>query len=120
MIIFAMCLAFAAIAQQAIPAEFPKAAIAGKSAGTITIEEIQTAGILTVNNADLKITGFTFAFKVGEQMISLSSKSDKITDEMISSIRSINKGDRLHVEKIQATTPDGKIIELQALPFLIR
>jgi len=116
----AIVFAMSAFAQQEIKAEFPKATIGGKSSGEITVNEIISAGQLLVTNPELKITHFIFKFKIGEEMVTASSDSDKITTNMMDLIKGIKPGDRLYMDEIKATKQDGTIIDLPPQPFIIK
>jgi hypothetical protein len=117
---FIMIISTTVFAQQKITAKYPKATIAGKSAGDITINEIVTAGELLTTNPEIKITHFAFTLKSGNDLVTEISNSNKITDNMVGFIRKMGRGQKLVVEKIEATTPDGKTINLETLIFFIK
>jgi hypothetical protein len=109
-----------AFAQREIPAQFPKATIAGKSAGEITINEILKAGALLPTSSELTIVHCAFTTKIGNDLITETSNSSKITDNMIGVVRKMVKGQKLVVDQIEAKTSDGKTINLETLIFFIQ
>jgi hypothetical protein len=111
---------FAALAQQKIAAEFPKANIAGKSGGDITVDEIIKAGTLQMANKDFTISEFSFTFMLAAGTNTINSPTDKMTPEMIAAVQRLAKGQKFVVEKIKAIRSDGSVNWLDAFTFTIK
>lgn len=118
--ISAIIISFAALAQQAITAEFPKATLSGKNAGEITVNEIITAGELGVTNSGLKIVRFALSLNVGADLVTYTSTSSKLTSQMIGAVKTLEKGKKLFIEDIETVNSGGLIIKLEALNLTIK
>jgi hypothetical protein len=115
-----LLLTLTANAQIQIAAEFPKASIAGKSSGEVTIDEIIKAGELLTNNNELKVKSFSLTFKLDGDLVTTTSKSNKITDKMTGYLKQLTPGQKLYFEDIETTKADGAVIKLQPVWFIIK
>jgi hypothetical protein len=121
LVVFAIVFSFSAFSQQKIDAQFPKATIAGKSAGDITLEEITKAGELQTTIYELTIVGFTLSYSKGNgDLVSMVSTTNKFTENMIILLKDLKKGQKFILEDIKVVSPDGKKFNLETSKFVIK
>jgi hypothetical protein len=119
-ITLALFFTVAASAQQKIAAQFPKATLAGKSSGEITVNEILKAGALSTTSSELKIVSFSFSLKDGKNVISLDNKTAKFSESTLGFVRNLQAGKTLYVENIETVKFDGVAIKLEPVKFTIK
>jgi hypothetical protein len=115
-----LALSLGAFAQVAITAEYPKAAISGKSSGDLSVAEIQAAGELTTTLTQLRITHFALTMKSGADLVTTTSNSARFTEAMMGYLKSLPKGEKIYVEDIETLNLEGRIVKLQPLTFTVR
>lgn len=104
----------------------PVAKIADKRQGSISQEELISAGKMQVvlENFDFDlqwvIVGFTVSAVREGYVIEYTSESDKLTAEQVELIQSLKPGAKIYFENIKAMGPDGSTRPLSALVFSIQ
>lgn len=89
----------------------PKVTIGGVSEGKITKTDILKVTKLDVSPENIAIISFTMSYLVGnDDYVELVSNSDKLTSEMIESLKQIKVGTEVSFENIKAKIEDKTII----------
>jgi hypothetical protein len=97
----------------------PKVLVAGRSEGSIKKTELLADVRITPSSNDIAIISFTMSYPKGEDDFEeLTSKSDKLTDEMKEHIVKLNPGTKLSFENIKAKRGDKTLI-LESVDLVI-
>jgi hypothetical protein len=103
------------------PIPSPLAVFAGKNNGSVSKNDLLKAGTLEAELKDFlwdlkfEIESFTFFFSSDGYDKEITSKGNKLTDEMKSIISDLNPGQYIIFKDIKAIGPDGKLKDLNPL-----
>jgi hypothetical protein len=117
--IIAMALVVIADAQQQFAEVIPCATLAGKSCCAITLDEINIAGKLQISSKNLQIVHFALTMVRDGVYIHRITQSDKISAPMMDQLKQLRKGQRFIFDEIRALKPNGGIISLKSLSFIL-
>lgn len=95
---------------------------AGKFGGEITKREIEEQTAVSVDGCATGSRIFKFTLDVTKdgKMTSLEGGSSVLTKEMLSSLRSLSKGDEFEFRKPKAYLPNGKdVVDVQGKKFVV-
>lgn len=107
-------------AQQSLDVKFPKATIAGKSGGDITIGEIVRAGEVRTTNETLNVVRFAIVNNPGGAIIQENKTDNEIGTGMLAYIRSLTPGSKLCIDRVEAANNTGAVIKLEPVQFTIK
>jgi hypothetical protein len=99
----------------------PIAVFAGKNNGSLSKNDILKAGTLEAELKDFlwdlkfEIESFTFFFSSNGFDREITSKGNKLTDEMKSNISNFRSGQYIIFKDIKAIGPDGKTYDLNSV-----
>jgi hypothetical protein len=95
---------------------------AGKFGGEITKREIEEQTAVSVDGCATgsRIFKFTLDVTKGGKMTSLEGGSSVLTKEILSSLKSLSKGDEFEFRKSKAYLPNGKdVVDVQGKKFVV-
>ena len=107
------------------PIPAPVAVFAGKNNGSVSKNDILKAGTIEAELKDFlwdlkfEIESFTFFFSSDGYDKEITSKGNKLTDEMRSIISDLKSGQYIIFKDIKAIGPDGKLKDLNPLVLKI-
>lgn len=95
--------------------------IAGKFGGEITTDDIIKHTTLGIDGcaAGSEIYQFTLVVKANGKSSSYAGKSDVLTDEMLTALRRLDKGDEFTFKRVKAKHGKNDDIDVMARTFVI-
>jgi hypothetical protein len=93
--------------------------ICGNTEKVIPLAKITECGELFVNNENWKVESFKISIAIGDKVIEMNNKGNKLSEKMINVIKESNP-DKVFIENIQLVSQDSQTATIKALVLTIK